>query len=149
MDKEGLITLSGRRVLVTGGTAGIGLATCRHLLDAGAKVFTFSPDPERVAIGRSRLPEATVVLGDQGDVADLTRVVDEAVASLGGIDAIVVNAGVGASSVTDMATDAWLRTVGINLIGPMHLASLGATRLAASGGGHLVFLGSMSAKTLS
>lgn len=149
MQQEGLITLSGRRVLVSGGTGGIGLATCRHLLDVGAKVFTFSRHPEHVAAGRKGLPEATVGEGSQGSVEDLTRLVGEAEAALGGLDAVVVNAGVGASSVTNMATHDWLDAVDVNLIGPMHLAALAAPRIEAAGGGHVVFLGSMSAKTRS
>ena len=80
-------------MLVSGGTGGIGLATCRHLLDMGAKVFTFARHPEHVAAGRTGLPEAVVGEGDQGNLEDLTRLIDEAETALGGLDAVVVNAG--------------------------------------------------------
>ena len=134
-------------MLVTGGTGGIGLATCRHLLDAGARVYTFAHDAEHVERGREGLPGATVGQGDQGRTDDLTRVFAEAEAAIGPLDAVVVNAGIGASSVTNMATDAWLQAMAVNLLGPMHLAGLAAARLGS--GGHVVFLGSMSAKTRS
>ncbi len=146
MEKEGLITLSGRRVLVSGGTGGIGRATCRHLLDLGAKVFTFARHPEHVEAGRNGLPEAVVRQGDQGHLDDLTRLVEEAEKELGGLDAVVVNAGIGANSVLTMPTEEWTEVMNVNLIGPMHLAGLSAPRIQAAGGGHIVFIGSMSAK---
>lgn len=149
MEREGLITVSGRRVLVTGGTGGIGRATCRHLLDAGARVFTFARHPEHVESGRAGLPNAVVGMGDQGNVDDLTRLVKEAEAALGGLDAVVVNAGIGASSVTKMSHEDWDEAMNVNLLGPMHLAAIAAPHIQAAGGGHIVFLGSMSAKTRS
>ena len=142
-----MISLSGRRVLVTGGTGGIGRATCRQLLDAGARVVTFARDPEHVEVGRRDLADATVMQGDQGDVEALPGLVRMAVAALGGLDAVVVNAGIGASSVTSMATEDWMEAMRVNLLGPMRIGALAAERLEA--GGHVVFLGSMSAKTRS
>lgn len=139
--------LAGRRVLVTGGTGGIGLAVCRRLLHDGAKVFTFSHDAAHVAQGKKSLPDAIVSQGDQGCFDDVTRLVEEAGEALGGLDAVVVNAGVGASSVTSMTTAAWSYSMSVNLLGPMHLASAVTPHIDASGGGHMLFVGSMSSKT--
>lgn len=149
MHHEGLVSLSGRRVLVTGGTAGIGLATVKHLLNLKANVFTFSHHVERVETARQEAPGATYGVGDQGDPDDMTRIVGEAERALGGLDAVVVNAGIGASSVLDMAYPAWHEAVCTNLIGPMHLAQLATPLVERSGGGHIVFVGSLSAKTRS
>jgi len=118
-------------------------------LDLGAKVFTFARHPDHVEAGREGLPEATVGIGNQGDLDDLTRLVGEAEAALGGLDAVVVNAGIGGSSVNTMETAAWGEVMNVNLLGPMHLAALATPRIEAAGGGHVVFLGSMSAKTRS
>ena len=148
MDK-GLVSLSGRRVLVTGGTAGIGLAVVKRLLDVGASVFAFSHTVEKVEAARQEAPGATYGLGDQGDAADVRRIVKEAVAAFGGLDAVVVNAGVGGSSVLRMPYDEWRRVMDVNLIGPMLLGELTAPILQEAGGGHLVFVGSLSAKTRS
>ena len=148
MDK-GLVSLSGRRVLVTGGTAGIGLAVVKRLLDVGASVFAFSHTVEKVEAARQEAPDATYGLGDQGDAADVRRIVEEAVAAFGDLDAVVVNAGVGGSSVLRMPYDEWRRVMDVNLIGPMLLGELTAPILQEAGGGHLVFVGSLSAKTRS
>lgn len=146
MNWQGLLD---RRVLVTGGTAGIGFATCRRLIDEGAKVFTFSHDRSHVSETCSRLPGVHCGFGDQGNVEDLTRLVDEAVSLLGGLDAVVVNAGIGASSVTKMRHEDWDAAMNVNLLGPMHLAALATPQIEKAGGGHIVFLGSMSSKTRS
>ncbi len=149
MHHEGLITLSGRRVLVSGGTAGIGLATVKRLLDLGARVFTFSHTEDKVSAARAEAPGASYGVGDQGDADDMRRVVNEAETALGGLDALVVNAGIGASSVMQMAYPEWHQAVHTNLVGPMHLAQLASPRIQAAGGGHMVFIGSLSAKTRS
>ena len=136
-------------MLVTGGTAGIGLAVVKRLLDVGARTFAFSHTAEKVEAARREVPGATYGLGHQGDAADVGRLVREAVASLGGLDAVVVNAGVGGSSVLKMDYDEWRTVMDVNLIGPMLLGGSTAPILQAAGGGHIVFIGSLSAKTRS
>lgn len=147
MEAEGLQTLSGKRVFLTGGTTGIGLATAKHLLSAGAKLFTFSRDPRHVEEAKTALPGATVEQGDQSDEKDVQRLVDAAEGALGGFDAVIVNAGEGASSVLDMPVEAWHQVIHANLVGPMQLAGIFAPKLEVRGGGAIVFVGSLSAKT--
>ncbi len=81
------------RVLVTGTSAGLGLSALGHLLDAGAQVVAHVRRAEQLdAVGRTL---GTDVPGVFGDLADREQVRDvaEQVARLGGVDAIIHNAG--------------------------------------------------------
>ena len=92
-------TLDGKLVLVTGAGTGIGHGIARVLGKLGADValhYRGSADgalaavEEITALGR----RAIAIQGDLGQVADCRRVVDEAAAFLGGLDALVNNAGI-------------------------------------------------------
>lgn len=89
--------LDGRRILVTGGNAGIGLATCRGLLERGAEVVMASRNRDEARAACRRLQDET---GGSArpvplDLSDLNSV-DGTVAALGNdaLDGLVFNAGV-------------------------------------------------------
>lgn len=112
--------LSGKTILVTGGTDGIGAQLIRQLRDKGAKVITSGRSPERAA--------ATRADGFEVIEADLSTLagVEALLAALGGrpIDVLVNNAGVGVDhdfreAAPDM--DAADRSIFLNLNAPMHL----------------------------
>jgi 3-oxoacyl-[acyl-carrier protein] reductase len=80
--------LRGKRCLVTGSTSGIGLAVVRQLVDEGSLV---------VSSGRRGAPsvgEAGHVAADLSQRGEPERVVDEAVAAVGGLDVLVNNVGI-------------------------------------------------------
>jgi CheY-like chemotaxis protein len=92
-------TVKGKRCWVTGGSRGLGLAICRELARAGAKVaFTYSKSAEDAAEARAGLEQlGAEVLVYRGSVADAAHVQETAgdiVAKWGGIDVLVNNAGV-------------------------------------------------------
>ncbi|MGH3397317.1 MAG: SDR family NAD(P)-dependent oxidoreductase [Streptosporangiaceae bacterium] len=90
--------LSGKQVLVTGGTTGIGLAIADRFLREGARVAVTGRDQELGGRAEAALREAGqgwFVAADAGDPAAVRRSVDLAVERLGTLDVLVNNAGVG------------------------------------------------------
>lgn len=97
-DPRGPSDLAGRRVLVTGAGSGIGAALARGFAAAGAAVALHhhrsGPAAEALAEGIRAAGGAAIVLGaDLTCRAEAARVVDAAVAGLGGLDVLVNNAG--------------------------------------------------------
>lgn len=81
--------LRGQRVVVIGGTAGIGLATARAAARQGAEVIVVGRSPQNADAARSALPEAAV---EHADVAD-EAAVRELFERLGEVDHVAVTAG--------------------------------------------------------
>lgn len=82
------MTLKDKRIVITGASGGLGLATMKALVDAGAKV---------VGIDRKPPPApgaADVIIADLADGAQIRDAVSEAIARLGGVDVLINNAGV-------------------------------------------------------
>jgi 3-oxoacyl-[acyl-carrier protein] reductase len=94
--------LQDRVCVVTGSTGGIGLATAQLLVAEGARVVT---------AGRSGAPgvgEALHVAGDLGEAGEPERVVETAVAELGGLDCLVNNVGIARiAAFEEVSDDEW------------------------------------------
>jgi 3-hydroxy acid dehydrogenase / malonic semialdehyde reductase len=138
------MSLRGKRVLVTGGTTGIGRAIVHLLGPEGARVLTF---------GRHQ-PELDSALRDaEGDVHGLTAdvatregvaaVFDAVDAQLGGLDMLVACAALGAQPIHEMEDEDWRYVVETNLVGYLACARAAMARMG-EGGGHLLFVSSIS-----
>lgn len=111
------VDLTGRRMLVTGGLAGIGVETTRALAAAGAEVT--------VAVRRPvpQLPDdLRGVHQVRLDLADLTSVRKAALAWDGPLDALVANAGVMAVPRRQVTPQGWELQLGTNFLGHLALA---------------------------
>lgn len=94
-----------KRVVITGGTSGIGLATARALVAGGARVLVTGKTPASLEKARATLgPDAIVVASDA--VADIDALVGRAAQELGTVDLLVLNAGGTAASTVDGTTEA-------------------------------------------
>ena len=129
MDKEKLGTLfdmTGRVVIITGGTRGIGRALAEGYAAAGAKVVVASRKPEACADMQRRLREggaqALGVPTHMGDLSALRHLVQETVDTFGGVDVVVNNAATAlAMPVGEYTEAAWNKSMDVNLRGPMFL----------------------------
>ena len=141
-------SLDGKRILVTGGTTGIGRATIAMLVAEGARVLTFGrhqPELDNALIeARAGRGRADGLIADVATKEGIDRVFDTVDATLGGIDMLVTCAALGAEPIHEMDEDAWRYVVETNLIGTLASARRAILRMDAQGGGHLVFVGSIS-----
>ncbi|HET7566544.1 MAG TPA: SDR family oxidoreductase [Gaiellaceae bacterium] len=129
--------LAGRRVVVTGGTSGIGEATVRRFREEGARVVSVALDDA----------DGNVVC----DVADAAQVeaafarVDEL---LGGVDVLVANAGVSVRApFLEIGEEDWRRVVDVNLTGVFLCAQQAARRMVAQGAGAILMTASTNGLT--
>lgn len=145
-------SLRGLRVVIAGGTTGIGRATAARLVREGAKVLVFGRnqgplDNALVTIGGEIQNGGEIhgVTGDQAQYADVARVFAEADARLGGVDVLVASAGLASGGVADTDPTEFDNTVRTNVVGYMNGAHEAMKRMRPQGKGHIVFIGSMSA----
>ena len=143
--EHGTESLRGKRVLISGGTTGIGRAIVEALVREGAHVATFARTAEDIEALRRDLPSVVAFVADAANATDMEAAVDRAMSEFGAIDVLVNNAGVSGDSVMDTPYEDWKSVLEINLLGPMLLTRLTAKRMRA--GAHIVTIGSLSAKT--
>ncbi|NQW11179.1 MAG: SDR family oxidoreductase [Alphaproteobacteria bacterium] len=146
--------LAGKVVLVTGASSGIGAATAEAFGRAGARVAVHY---NRSAAGaaavadavRAAGSEAIVLQADVRDTATVERLVADTHARFGALDVVVNNAGdlLGRHDVEDVLDDFVLDVFRVNALSVIAACRAAVPLLRASGGGVIVNLSSVSART--
>lgn len=147
--------MEGVRALVTGASSGIGREVANRFAREGAAVAVGGRDPERtrrtvdeiVAAGG----RAVATLGDVSEVESARAVVDGAASALGGLDAVVNNAGMDVSEwvpVHEWDVAAFDEIMRVNLRGPFLVAKFAIPHLLEAGGGSIVHMSSVCAITV-
>ena len=142
--------LNGSRVLITGGSRGIGLAIAEALAAEGAAIGLVARGADGLAAAADRLagPGATVAtaVADVTDPAALSRAVDEIASALGGLDHLVANAGgtVGGGNLTNSQPGEFTATFALNAGHAAELIRAGLRHLRAAGGGRFVIITSIT-----
>jgi meso-butanediol dehydrogenase/(S,S)-butanediol dehydrogenase/diacetyl reductase len=134
----------GRKALVTGGASGIGLAIARQLARAGAAVALLDLDDDKLAAAATEVGEGTVaVRADVRSPEQVRAAVEQATARLGGLDTLVVCAGViHVKPLAEIAEADWDLTLDVNLKGAFLACQAAEPALRASGRGRIVTISS-------
>ncbi|MEV8212951.1 SDR family oxidoreductase [Leifsonia sp. NPDC077715] len=132
------IDLTRKRALITGSTAGIGLAIAEVLQQAGADVIVNGRNPGRVAEVADRLG-VTGVAADVGTADGAQQLIEQ----VPDVDILVNNAGVFvAEPVFEIDDDGWRRIFELNVLSGVRLTRHYAPRMAERGRGRVIFISS-------
>jgi 3-oxoacyl-[acyl-carrier protein] reductase len=129
------LELSGRTALVTGSSRGIGRAIAERLHAEGCHIALNGRDPDALASAAAQIPGALAIEGDMSQPSEATRVVANAIASLGRLDILVCNVGGGRSMPPgDETYDEWQRVFALNFWSTTNTVAAAREALIASHG---------------
>lgn len=134
-------------VAVTGASAGIGRATTRLLVEAGARVAVQARRKDRLAELVDELGEKNVVAveGDVTDPCAAEELVAAAVEQFGALDSVVVNAGIGRyGGILDGSDDDLRTMLRTNIDGSVWAVRAAVRRMRPAGGGDIVIISSVA-----
>jgi meso-butanediol dehydrogenase / (S,S)-butanediol dehydrogenase / diacetyl reductase len=136
--------LEGKRVVVTGGTSGIGEAASRRFLAEGAQVTALAVGEDEVATAPERIPGVRAI---RCDVADRAQV-DAAFSEIGHVDVLIANAGISVRKpFLEIDPADWQRVLDVNLTGVFHCAQAAARRMTSGAGGVILMTASTNGLT--
>ena len=131
------------RILVTGASLGIGRATAEVLIEAGARVAITGRHEERLHKAAQAMG-AVAIVADAGNPRDVERTFDEIRRHLGGLDALVNNAGIGFFADMEAATfEDFEKVYRVNVFGAALMGARAATMFKEQKSrGHIINIGS-------
>lgn len=141
-----------KRIVITGGTTGIGKATAILLASLGGHVFIFGRNELdfQKAIEDIKAQAEGKVFGIAADIAkkeDLQLICDEIDNTLGGIDILINNAAISGDGIMDEGYDSIKYILETNILGYMAFTREAVFRMKGQKSGHIINIGSMSAET--
>jgi NAD(P)-dependent dehydrogenase (short-subunit alcohol dehydrogenase family) len=129
------MSLSGKRVFITGAARGIGSATAKRLHERGAKVALAGIEPDELNATAAACGGAPALLCDVTDRGQVEAAVEAAVKQLGGLDVVIANAGVAAQlPILDGNPEVFERTIAVNLLGVYYTLRATGPHIAHKGG---------------
>lgn len=146
-----MLTLEGRRAIVTGAGRGIGRAIALRLASAGARVLVGDVDAASAeSVAFEIRNSGAVAVAAAVDVADwdaVSGMVQAAQTAFGGVEILVNNAGIiRRGTLETMSLDDWHRVIAVNLTGTFYCCKAAAPLLKAGGWGRIVNITSIAGK---
>jgi 3-oxoacyl-[acyl-carrier protein] reductase len=139
------MNLKEAKVLVTGGSSGIGRGIAELLVQRGAKVAVSGRDEHRLRQAASEIG-ATPLPGDVSVETDAVRMVHQAIETLGGYNVLVNNAGIGAfAPLLEITAEDMRRVWETNVLGATIMARESARHFVTHKYGSIINIGSTSA----
>jgi NAD(P)-dependent dehydrogenase (short-subunit alcohol dehydrogenase family) len=138
----------GLRVLVTAGAGGIGRAIVDMLTVHGARIHICDVADDAIAEFRRAHPSHGVTKADVSSEADVERIFADLGETLGGLDALINNAGIAGptGAVEDISPADWRRCIDIDLTGQFLCTRRAVPLIKAAGGGAIVNLSSAAGR---
>lgn len=142
-------TASDKKVVVTAGGSGIGLAIAKKFLSEGAQVFICDIASQSLELALSKNVGLLGAVADVGDPPSVEALFEKAITSMNGIDVLVNNAGIGGprATVENINYADWDDCIRVNLSGMFYCAKQVIPAMKAKGSGSIINISTSSAKT--
>jgi NAD(P)-dependent dehydrogenase (short-subunit alcohol dehydrogenase family) len=140
--------IAGLRVIVTAGAAGIGREVARAFVREGARVHICDVDRTALATLAESDPKLKASSCDVADRDAVGKFIDAAVASFGGLDCLINNAGIAGPTgrVDEIPPEDWDRTLAVNITGQFNCVRAAVQHLAKSDNPSIINLSSAAGR---
>ena len=147
------LQLENKVVVVTGGSKGIGFETALLFIKEGAKVAICARGEKQLQVAKDHIKQITgqdvlIICADVSKERDCEKVIKTTVEQFGRIDILINNAGTSAAfSFEQVSTELWQSDLDLKLFGAIHCAKHAVKEMKKQGGGSIVNLTAVLAKT--
>lgn len=142
------VNLSGKRVVITAGAAGIGRVIAEGFLQAGARVHVCDVAPGAIDEIKTEVPEISVTRTNVSDPTAVNAMFNEVERRFGGLDILVNNAGIAGPTggIEDVSAEALRETLAVDVESMFHCAKCAVPLMRREGSGNVVNLASVAGR---
>ena len=137
--------IKGKIAVVTGASAGIGLAITELMIQLGATVVMVDKDPQVVVQAEKMTGDGFGIAADLSDIAAIPALIEQVIGRYGRIDILVNNAGIGIlEAASEVKKESWDATLLVNLTAPYFLSQAAGKYMIAQQYGRIVNIASQA-----